>query len=378
MKKLMILAKSLVNSAGMEKMTVEFANAMICNGYAVEILLQDSNIESFYKLDSSINISSLHSYSLYSIYSIKKIRKIVLESKVDYLINIGVALSRLSLVALWNTKVKVITWEHFNLYAGSWLGFLWRLISVRFSYKTVVLTNEDYRAYRKFVYSNFKEVISITKGTADNLKKWAGIESKVIYNGICLDKIIHFAAKGISRQTLNIPEDAFLCVMVARFNEQKDQDTVIRAMKKLPLNFYLLLVGSGERQIVCEKLVEEIEVSERVCFVGYSQYPSIYISISDVGILSSHWEGFGISALEYMALGKPTVVTNVDGLKEVVGNAALLFTPHNENELADKIYALYCDRILYNRMKVISKLHVLNFDVKETARQYLVEYQKFF
>ena len=101
----MILAKSLVNSAGMEKMTVEFANAMICNGYAVEILLQDSNIESFYKLDSSINISSLHSYSLYSIYSIKKIRKIVLESKVDYLINIGVALSRLSLVALWNTKV---------------------------------------------------------------------------------------------------------------------------------------------------------------------------------------------------------------------------------------------------------------------------------
>lgn len=378
MKKLMILAKSLVNSAGMEKMTVEFANAMICNGYAVEILLQDSNIESFYKLDSSINISSLHSYSLYSIYSIKKIRKIVLESKVDYLINIGVALSRLSLVALWNTKVKVITWEHFNLYAGSWLGFLWRLISVRFSYKTVVLTNEDYRAYRKFVSCNFKEVISITKGTADNLKKWAGIESKVIYNGICLDKIIHFAAKGISRQTLNIPEDAFLCVMVARFNEQKDQDTVIRAMKKLPLNFYLLLVGSGERQIVCEKLVEEIEVSERVCFVGYSQYPSIYISISDVGILSSHWEGFGISALEYMALGKPTVVTNVDGLKEVVGNAALLFTPHNENELADKIYALYCDRILYNRMKVISKLHVLNFDVKETARQYLVEYQKFF
>lgn len=378
MKKLMILAKSLVNSAGMEKMTVEFANAMICNGYAVEILLQDSNIESFYKLDSSINISSLHSYSLYSIYSIKKIRKIVLESKVDYLINIGVALSRLSLVALWNTKVKVITWEHFNLYAGSWLGFLWRLISVRFSYKTVVLTNEDYRAYRKFVEGNFKEVISITKGTADNLKKWAGIESKVIYNGICLDKIIHFAAKGISRQTLNIPEDAFLCVMVARFNEQKDQDTVIRAMKKLPLNFYLLLVGSGERQIVCEKLVEEIEVSERVCFVGYSQYPSIYISISDVGILSSHWEGFGISALEYMALGKPTVVTNVDGLKEVVGNAALLFTPHNENELADKIYALYCDRILYNRMKVISKLHVLNFDVKETARQYLVEYQKFF
>ena len=83
----MILAKSLVNSAGMEKMTVEFANAMICNGYAVEILLQDSNIESFYKLDSSINISSLHSYSLYSIYSIKKIRKIVLESKVDYFLN---------------------------------------------------------------------------------------------------------------------------------------------------------------------------------------------------------------------------------------------------------------------------------------------------
>ena len=225
MKKLMILAKSLVNSAGMEKMTVEFANAMICNGYAVEILLQDSNIESFYKLDSSINISSLHSYSLYSIYSIKKIRKIVLESKVDYLINIGVALSRLSLVALWNTKVKVITWEHFNLYAGSWLGFLWRLISVRFSYKTVVLTNEDYRAYRKFVSS--ASIVTIYNFTTIDVKQVSNLNSEVV-------------------------------LAVGRLEKQKGFDRLIYVWKKvcdLHPSWTLNIVGNGSLKVRLEKMV---------------------------------------------------------------------------------------------------------------------------
>ena len=350
-----------LSEGGVESLLCDILPALISNECIVDILVLDKKRLGLKNELERNGITVYYSRwsSIYNPLNIFVIRKYLLKYN---LVHVHLFPAQyyavLAKCLVWGKRVILMTTEH-NTYNHRRKYLIFKLID-------------------RFVYSNFKEVISITKGTADNLKKWAGIESKVIYNGICLDKIIHFAAKGISRQTLNIPEDAFLCVMVARFNEQKDQDTVIRAMKKLPLNFYLLLVGSGERQIVCEKLVEEIEVSERVCFVGYSQYPSIYISISDVGILSSHWEGFGISALEYMALGKPTVVTNVDGLKEVVGNAALLFTPHNENELADKIYALYCDRILYNRMKVISKLHVLNFDVKETARQYLVEYQKFF
>lgn len=48
-------------------------------------------------------------------------------------------------------------------------------------------------------------------------------------------------------------------------------------------------------------------------------------SIADLGVMSSHWEGFGLAAVEGMAYAKPVIASNVPGLAEVVGNKQLLF-----------------------------------------------------
>lgn len=52
--------------------------------------------------------------------------------------------------------------------------------------------------------------------------------------------------------------------------------------------------------------------------------------------MSSHWEGFGLAAVEGMAYAKPVLGSNVPGLAEVIGNQQLLFTPNDEYELAKK------------------------------------------
>ena len=315
----MILAKSLVNSAGMEKMTVEFANAMICNGYAVEILLQDSNIESFYKLDSSINISSLHSYSLYSIYSIKKIRKIVLESKVDYLINIGVALSRLSLVALWNTKVKVITWEHFNLYAGSWLRFLWRLISVRFSYKTVVLTNEDYRAYRKFVSS--ASIVTIYNFTTIDVKQVSNLNSEVV-------------------------------LAVGRLEKQKGFDRLIYVWKKvcdLHPSWTLNIVGNGSLKVRLEKMVKDLNLQSSVNILPATTNIEDYYTKASLYVMSSRYEGFGLVLIEAKMFGLPCVSFDCKyGPSEIIrsGIDGFIVKDGDINGLADCLNKLMENRTL--------------------------------
>lgn len=64
-------------------------------------------------------------------------------------------------------------------------------------------------------------------------------------------------------------------------------------------------------------------------------------SIADLGVMSSHWEGFGLAAVEGMAYAKPVIASNVPGLAEVVGNKQLLFSPNDEHELAVK----YCSFI---------------------------------
>ena len=232
-----------------------------------------------------------------------------------------------------------------------------------------------FKALDRLIYRNYQKVISVSKGAAQKLKEWSGTESRVIYNGVNIQRFNKEISDDISRHSLNIPENAFLVVMVARFSEQKDQESLIKALKLLPLNCYLLLVGSGDRVTACRELAQQSGVIQRIRFVGYSAIPASYIKISDVGVLATHYEGFGISALEYMILGKPTIVTDIEGLREVVADAALLVEENNEEDLAAKINSLMEDRDLYDKMKTLAVKRANAFSIEETVDQYLDEYK---
>ncbi|MCH5719945.1 glycosyltransferase [Niabella hibiscisoli] len=60
------------------------------------------------------------------------------------------------------------------------------------------------------------------------------------------------------------------------------------------------------------------------------------IKMCDLAILSSHWEGFGLSAVEAMACGVPLIASNVSGLSQVVADGGLTFEKGNEKDLVKK------------------------------------------
>uniref|UniRef100_A0AAU6WPA1 Glycosyltransferase n=3 Tax=Chryseobacterium TaxID=59732 RepID=A0AAU6WPA1_9FLAO len=62
--------------------------------------------------------------------------------------------------------------------------------------------------------------------------------------------------------------------------------------------------------------------------------------MSDIAVLSSHWEGFGLAAVEAMACGLPTIASNVDGLAQIVNDAGILFEPGASKQLAEIILSL--------------------------------------
>jgi len=96
---------------------------------------------------------------------------------------------------------------------------------------------------------------------------------------------------------------------------------------------------------------------------------------SDIGIQSSNWEGFGLTALEMMASGLPVIASDVAGLKQVVEGAGLVFEVNNAFDLAQKINDLLNNIPLYNKIKSQSLQRALEYDIRITAQKYLCEYK---
>ena len=92
--------------------------------------------------------------------------------------------------------------------------------------------------------------------------------------------------------------------------------------------------------------------------------------------MSSHWEGFGLSAVEAMASGKPVIASDVDGLKQVVEGYGLIFREDDAIDLSIKILSLYNDPDVRKQMAERCRLRSLDFDIRHMVRSYLDCYQK--
>lgn len=220
----------------------------------------------------------------------------------------------------------------------------------------------------KWMYRRYDKIIAISRATRDNLYEWAGVDSEIVYNGIFLSRFNLYKDKTIKREQFGIASDAIVLIMVARFSEQKDQATVIKAISKLPEQVHLILVGTGEEMNKCIRLTQQLKVDNRVHFIGYTPNPEYYIAISDIGILSSYWEGFGISVVEYMAMHKPVIVSKLPGVGEVVGEAAITVEPQDVREMIHAVTQLMQDRNFYSLMADKALERSAKFDISNTVK----------
>ena len=228
-----------------------------------------------------------------------------------------------------------------------------------------------------WMYSRYNKIVSITDATQINLKKWLNNKNEekylVINNGINLKK--YYSTIPIDRKEINqkLKEKDILICMVGRFSEQKDQKTLIKSMQFLNESYKLILLGDGDKESE-EKLVNELELEERVYFLGYKENMAEIVKSCDIAVLSSHWEGFGLAAVESMALGIPTIGSNVAGLKEVLENGGLTFQVGDAQKLSNLILNLIKDKKKYNKISEIgiekSKFYSLNSFIKKYLKVY--------
>lgn len=145
-------------------------------------------------------------------------------------------------------------------------------------------------------------------------------------------------------------------VMVARFNEQKDQPTLLRAIARVrragTCEAHFDFVGSGPALERCRALAETLSVSASVSFLGDRHDVPDLLAMAQGCILSTHYEGLPFSILEAMRAGLPVLATAVNGIPEEVidGQTGLLVPPGDADALAVSLQTLIGSPALRRRM----------------------------
>ena len=200
----------------------------------------------------------------------------------------------------------------------------------------------------------------------------------LLHNGIDLDVFEKLPPRSSVRSTLGIGQDALMIVCVANLIPYKGHIDLIHALSEvrlaLPRDWVIALVGrdcgiASELKVWAKRL----GVAEHILWMGERSDAIAICSAADIGVLSSHQEGFSNSVLEGMAAGIAMVVTDVGGNAEAVmdGVSGLVVPARDPFALGRALLTLANDTAARQRMAQAGRQRVVdNFSLTTCVNRY--------
>lgn len=167
---------------------------------------------------------------------------------------------------------------------------------------------------------------------------------------------------------------------ISNFRKVKRVDDVLKIFKKIKKKVpsKLLLVGDGPERLNLEQLCRELDICDDVKMIGKIQNVSEVLRHSDLFVLPSETESFGLSALEALASSVPVISTNSGGLPEVNKNgySGFLSNVGDINDMAEKGIEILSNDQNLEKFKIQAYNHSLNFGIEAILPQYEALYEK--
>lgn len=259
-------------------------------------------------------------------------------------------------------------------------SFIWRLklvYSVHWKDNFIIQNKLTLMLHRLLVNANICISESVKQNTeSQNIKKLVKI-----YNGVDIN-----AFRSQNNFVENIGTECIKIINVARIEPKvKGQDILIKALnecRKRGINFKCSLVGGTyihvEPRKKLEELIRKYELEQNIHFLEVRYDIPKLLEESDLFVLASRYEGFGLVIIEAMAAGLPIISSNVDGPAELIkdGENGLLFESENYLDLADKISYLYKNREEMKRLARNAFKSAEAYDISIMCKKYCELYRK--
>lgn len=202
---------------------------------------------------------------------------------------------------------------------------------------------------------------------------------QVVHNAIDVEKFIDLHA-GI-RKKHNIDPNEFVILTIARLTEVKGLDILINAYSIFVKNqknpSKLIIIGKGELKNNLIELAKKLEILHNIIFIEFVSNLADYISDSDIFVMTSNYEPFGMTAAEAGVVGKPIIVSKTGGLMEIIenGRSGFSFEPGNFVELSNLFEKLSNNNELRERIGDNAKKRILEkFSPKVIAEKFIKIY----
>lgn len=174
------------------------------------------------------------------------------------------------------------------------------------------------------------------------------------------------------------PNGEHLLIHVSNFRKVKRVDDVLRVFEKVrkEVACKLILVGDGPERSNIEKLCRELQTCGDIISLGNIVNPNEVLALSDLFLLPSETESFGLAALEAMALRVPVISSNTGGLPElnVEGESGFLFEVGDVEGMAGKCVEILKNPGLLGRLREGAYNRAMGFDTGKVLGMYLELY----
>lgn len=282
-------------------------------------------------------------------------------------------------------KAKQIEIIHCNSFDSPELLLLTRIIKPK---AKIIYTVHDVRQWSRLnklrsTYRNIlcNRIIAISESVKQDIISYGAKASKVsvVYNAIDTTK---FRSQKRKRN-----QDCIRIGNVARIVPyKKGQDILIKAVAKVRKQYpHIICIFAGDADETHQKDFEELKnlavklgVENCVKFIGSITDVPRLLRTLDIFILPSRFEGFGISLIEAMAMGIPSIASNLNGPSEIIGDEerGLLFPSEDVDTLAEKIvYAIEHKAETMKTAEIATSYVIEHFDIRNMCKELVRLYE---
>lgn len=245
---------------------------------------------------------------------------------------------------------------------------------------TLVGSHPFYKKAVQFSINHSEYVTAVSQSLKEDTERLFNITAdiKVIPNFIDIDK---FKFKSVPCEKGQIaPDDQMVITHISNFRPLKRIIDILKTFKIISdkLNVKLLMVGDGPEKERAMRYCRAHEMEGTVLFLGRSNQIDEILCFSDLFLLPSEQESFGLAALEAMVHGVPVVCSDVGGLPEVIddGVSGFLCPLGDVNTMAEKAIHILEDLERHKQFKLQAYESSKKFDIQKVISKYELLYKE--